>query len=225
MTIPFVLNNTVIFELTSSPLFVGDLANKPGAFRVDGFQPGAYGLPASGFQKAELGDPAAFSTDNACLFFADAFHYEKLAADPPDFLAVLRDREVLQQIRRQMGYSFGFIIAGDIECNDFKGDGTYTIDPRLIVRAKLAQGRTPRSPRQLLEGALKSMNTLICTKCFDEELNSHPKLGMVPTDSGAKSLWVAAMVKTALDSDWSATNEPSDFGDFSILGPRCKATP
>lgn len=224
MTIPFIKNNCVIFECHSGKICVGDLANEAAVYDLP-FR-GICHIPAEAIKVASGIENGAFSVDNAQFFIIDADLYETVREDLLANGIVVPNVALLENIRERHKTSFGYLVSGEFHDCEFEGDGTYLIEVTLINQGlpTLFQDEA-LDAKERLRRIISSMNTLVCAKCFSEEIQSHPKLGMSPSGRGKKKKeWAIAMAEYALTHGWIATSERGSFGDITPLCPKCKET-
>jgi len=220
MTIPFITQNSVVFECRTGTLHVGDLVNDPVRYVVS--STGICHLPASAIVPA---DNAAhsFSVDNAQIFFIDSDHYETIATAVSDNGNITPNHDLYAKLRALHKTQFGYVVAGELFDCPFDSDGTFALD-----LSQLREGLPDKivgfatDEQALLRRIISSMNTLVCASCFSAEIMSHPELGGSPVGPGKKKDWSLAMANHAIASGWTAIPEEGGFGEITPLCPVCK---
>lgn len=213
----------VCFTVGDSTIVVGDLVNEPAVYRVGSDITGRCHLPATAIETAASGEPGAFAVDGGYFLLASPRVYSELVSVASDghFVATPKRAELE---RERLGEDFGVVIAGQVDSLEFSGDGVYRLDLTQIVsdRSRSRGETVDPSSREVLLKALRTMNTLVCTTCFQNESQEHPELGKAPRDAPSKKRWVAAMAEHAIHQGWRGTPEPSALGAYSICCPKCR---
>lgn len=221
MTIPFVSQNSVVFECRSGTLCVGDLVNAPARYSVG--STGIFHLPASAIVSAS-GMASSFSVDNAQIFFIDSDYYNTIAVAIAGNGNITPNYDLYANLRAQHKTQFGYVVAGELFDTVFDGDGTFALDiSQLRGGIPDEMDDSAADQGELLRRIISSMNTLVCASCVSAEIMSHPELGGSPFGRGkGKKEWSLAMADHAIASGWTAIPEKGSFGDVTPLCHTCK---
>ncbi len=222
MKIPFIAENSAVFECQSGRLCVGDLVNNPATYEIP--VKGICHLPAEAITSVSEDCEGSFGVDLAQIFLIDAEQYERVSDQIGEREMVMPDIDWLDKLRGRTGTAFGYVSSSDLHDCDFSaGDGTYVIDPGRVKAGLPVPTETPPSrAKELLRRIASSMNTILCAKCFSQEIMEHPELGRFPADNKRKKAWAAKMAEYAVAQGWTAIAEKCEFGEATPICPHCR---